>query len=643
MRYPGYNARAASLSAGLACSLLALGTAHAETLKLVGSAATTKPVEFNLVLPLRNAAALDKLVTQMNDNTSPIYHKWLTPQQFSEQFGPDAATVASVRKSFEAQGLTVVPGVRSLHVSGTARSVGKALGTSLAVGRMANGGQRMVAMSAPKLPAAAQQAGAFVVDFTSSVNVHHTLSNRVSQMPLAVGSPSNRTSTTGGYWYGDLKQAYQYPSYQTFITKNGAKQRLDGTGTTIGILMSSDVYDSDIDKVFNHEHFTTNSGQASNPKLFKRVYVDGGATTASDALDEASLDTQEALTGAPGSHVVLYDIPDLTDASIIDGYTQIIDDNEADIVSSSFGECELYYTAAYNGGADQTNILRYYHELFTQGNAQGITFLASSGDSAGLQCITPGYILNPGTPGQFIPGVSTPAADPAVTAVGGTNVVTNYKAGSLDSTYVNENAYSDPEIAYDVYDQGANVTGGRWGAGGGVSEIFAKPAYQQFVKSGSSSMRTLPDIGMQVGGCPGGIGVLPCNGGNDPLNGSGNTDRSYVIVAIEGSFYGLIGTSVSSPELAGATAMLIEQYGRMGNLNNYIYALGALQKLFGNNVNAPTTAFHRPIPGYNGVVTNTVPSSAYNYTVGNGTPIVYRYVGVPFAKPAGLPQTATNP
>ena len=76
---------------------------------------------------------------------------------------------------------------------------------------------------------------------------------------------------------------------------------------------------------------------------------------------------------------------------------------------------------------------------------------------------------------------------------------------------------------------------------------------------------------LQVGGCPGGIAKLPCNGGLNSINGNGNTERSYVIVAIDGKFYGLIGTSVSSPELAGATALLIEQYGRMGNLNHYIY------------------------------------------------------------------------
>lgn len=635
MRQSGSVTFSISLGAALATGLASLATASAATLSLVGEAAASRPVEFNVVLPLRNKAELNTLIRQMHDNTSPMFHQWLTPQQFSERFGPDAATVASVTKSFQARGLTVVAGTRSLHVSGTAAGVGSALHTSLAIGALPNGHQHLVATSALSMPAEAKQAGAFVVDFASSVNLMHPQSRRANMAPIPFSAPSNRTSTTGGYWYGDLKQAYQYPSYQTFISKNGKTQRLDGTGTTIGILMSSDVFDSDIDAMFNHEHFKANSGQASNPKLFKRVYVDGGATTDSNALDEVELDTQEALTGAPGSHVILYDIPDLSDQSIIDGYTRIIDDNESDIVSSSFGGCELPY-------AESAQILRYEHELYVQGNAQGISFLASSGDEAGLECPSENYV-DSGTAGVFVPSVSSPASDPNVTAVGGTNVVTKHTPGSLDSTYVGENGFSDPEIAYDIYGEGSNVSGGAWGAGGGVSTVFKKPLYQFLTNTGSNTARTLPDIGMQVGGCPGGIAVLPCNGGDNPLDGSGNTDRSYVMVAIQGAFYGLIGTSVASPELAGATAMLIEQYGRMGNLNYYIYGLGALQNVLGNNSSLPTTAFHRRIPGYNGVVTNHAQIRNYNFTTGNGTPIVYRYVAAPFATPAGLPQTASNP
>lgn len=618
----------------ITCIAIVTIHAHATTIHVTAAVASTQPVGFDVILPLRDSAGLEALLKAQHDPASPSFHQWITPQQFAGRFGPTAASLSRVAASFSSQGLAVETHSRSLHVSGSAALVSKILGTSLLRGTLTSGHSRMVTASAPRLPAAAAEAGAVVLDFAQNTREAHMFARRVNGSEIPSTAPRNRKSTTGGYWFTDLKQAYQYPSYQTEVTVGGKQKRLDGSGTTIGILMSSDILDSDVKTMFDHEQFSQNAGVA-DPKLFKRVYVNGAAGTSSDALDEASLDVQESLTGAPGSHVVLYDIPDLSDQSIVSGYITIDEANEADVVSSSFGGCELGY-------AEDTYITNIEHELFEQGNAQGISFLASSGDEAGLECPTANYVLD-GTAGKFVPGVSTPAADSNVTAVGGTNMVTTHSTTSLDSSYVGENAWSDPEVPYDLYGLGATVSGGVWGAGGGLSTIFARPAYQTLSVTGSNTRRALPDIGMQVGGCPGGISVLPCNGGDRPIDGSGNTERSYVYVAISGQFVGLIGTSVSSPELAGATALLVEQYGRMGNLNPYIYAASALQALRGNQSTQATTMFHRAIPGYNGVVSNSALGPNFNYTTGVGTPIVYRYVGAPNAQPAGLPQTPSNP
>jgi subtilase family serine protease len=233
-----------------------------------------------------------------------------------------------------------------------------------------------------------------------------------------------------------------------------------------------------------------------------------------------------------------------------------------------------------------------------------------------------------------------------VTAVGGTNLVTVYKPGSLASQYATENAWSDPEIPYDPYGLGANVSGGVWGAGGGVSAMWPAPAYQSLVATGYTG-RAVPDIGMQVGGCPGGISVLNkktmfCDGNNNPNDGDGNTDRSYGIFAIAvgdgGGFFGFIGTSLSSPEFAGALALLIEQNGRMGNVNEYLYQIAAKQAKSGK----VATYLHTGIPGFNGLIQSNI-SATYNASTGIGTPIVTSVVGVPSATQAGTPQTLSNP
>jgi subtilase family serine protease len=372
------------------------------------------------------------------------------------------------------------------------------------------------------------------------------------------------------------------------------------------------------------------------------------------------------LGGAPGANVSQVSIPDLTDQHILDAYDYVIGDacnlstgvcvlptsTPFDIVSSSFGGCEQTYLPAYNNGADFTYILQIYDTLLSIGSLEGVTWLASSGDEAALLCPSNTYLFgNPNA--KFVLGVSNPSDDPNITSVGGGNLITSYTPGSYVSTYVQENGFGDPEIPYDPYGLGTNVSGGYWGAGGGLSVIFAQPSYQTLVNTGSSTARTQPDVGMMVGGCPAGISKLPCG-----------PDRSYVIVTIGGSRYGFIGTSVSSPEFAGALALLVESLstkgapgsGRIGIANFALYAAGATQIAAGGaTAPAADQFYHMNIPGYDGYYTVTS-GQGYNYIYGNGSPDVrhlfnfinYGYTGVaanPFATsaPAGTPRTSTNP
>ncbi|MEJ0047199.1 MAG: protease pro-enzyme activation domain-containing protein, partial [Rhodospirillales bacterium] len=628
------------MAAGFGCTVLA-GAATAATtgLTIVGKPEAASAVSFEVALPLRNTDKLEALLKAQHDPASPQYHRWLTPAQFGAQFGPDAASVNRVAAALRARGLNVQTHTRSLHVSGSASLVENTLGTHLQFARSLTGarGHRVVTDSALRLPTELSAAGATVMSFGE--REMHVMS-RVASGKL---NPYNRNGPDGGYWYNDLKQAYQYPSYQTMVTVNGNTQRLDGTGATIGVLMSSDYLPSDVKAMFDHEQFSTNAG-VPDPTLFKDVAINGGGGLFGGAFDEVSLDTQEEITGAPGAHVILYDIPDLSDDSVFGGYVTAIEANEVDLISASFGGCETTNFPKYNNGQDFRGILRAYHELFLQGNAQGITFLASSGDEAGKVCPNVAYFK--GEPAHYVPGVSWPADDPNVTGVGGTNVVTVYEPGSLNSAYAGENAWLDQEFPNDPYGFGENVNGAVWGAGGGVSSMWPAPSYQSLVTT-TTTKRADPDVGMQVGGCPNGasdynakLGV--CNGKNSPKNGYGNTDRSSVAVAIAvgqgGGFFGLIGTSVASPEFAGAMALLIEQQGRMGNLNEYLYRKAAQQAKQG----APVKFFHTNIPGYNGVIQTNV-NATYSFSTGVGTPVVKALVGAGAAAAAGLPRTPSNP
>lgn len=578
--------------------------------------AATQPVTFEVFLPLRNRPALDALLRDQQRPGAPSYHQWLTPSQFALQFGPSAQDMATARATLSSQGFSITAQhTRSFQVSATVSAVQRSFGTTLSRATFSNGTTRIVPNTSPTLPASLQAQGATAVMFSGRPPLHS------NGRYAANADPSNRSSVAGGYWFTDLKQAYDYPSYQA--TANG--KRLDGTGVSVAILMSNDVLDSDTAIVFNHEKFTAITGKPV--PTIQRVLIDGGAPFDPSASFESSLDVQTVLGGAPGAAVTLVNTPDLSDKSIIDGYLYIIESNQYDIVNSSFGGCELFYTAAYNGGQDYTGLLALYDDLFKQGNAQGITFVASSGDEGGLSCPDTNYFAGTG-PSRFVPSIQFPSDSPSVTGVGGGNLLTSFRTPpTLRSTYVSENALGDPEIAYDPYNFGANVAGGFWGAGGGISVYFPKPDYQALVNTGSPTFRTTPDVGMLVGGCPGGIALIPCG-----------PNRSYVIIAIGGQLAGVIGTSVSSPEFVSAAALFIENTGkRVGNLNPYLYSVAAQQNAGG------LAAFNRAIPGFDGKWSNAAPAGGYSYLAGNGTPKVRALFGMQTLPAAGDPQTASNP
>ena len=584
--------------------------------------APSATVDFEVFLPLRDPVGLASLVAAQQIPGSASYHHWLTPAQVAARFGPTPASVARVRATLATAGLTVTAAhSRSLHVSGPAAVVNALFQTRLTVASRPEGGQRLVAATPLDLPGALRAEGVIIPAFADLPE------RRSHWRASASAGVDNRNGPNGPYNFDDLKQAYDYPSYRS-ILPNG--DRLDGTGVSVAVVMETDALDSDIAAMFNGEKFTATTGRP--PPTITHVPIDGGAAfNAGGGSVEASLDVQQVLGGAPGATVTLLSLPNLSDQSVIDAYIYIIDHNTFDIVSSSFGGCELIYTKAYNNGVDYTSILQLFHELFVQGNAEGITFIASSGDSGGLGCPNVSYFSGVGV-ARFIPGVESPASDPAVTAVGGGNLgTTALTAPRLTSKYRSENGNGDPEVPYDPYGLGRSVKSGFWGAGGGVSTIFAEPPYQASVTAQVG--RVVPDVGMHVGGCPSGLAVTPCGGG-----------RSATIVTVAGVPLAVIGTSVAAPEFAGATALYVEFAGqRVGNLNAFLWGLGGAQNALGGvDATASSQFFHKKINGYDGTwrETSVVP---FGFIHGNGSPDVRTLFGMTGFAAAGDPQTASNP
>jgi subtilase family serine protease len=447
-----------------------------------------------------------------------------------------------------------------------------------------------------------------------------------------------------------MNEAYVFPSFTTKVAPVGsiAPAQITGLGATIGIVISSVISQADLARSFDS---TVSAGSASDVQNFAgtttvpvpTVTIDavlggsGAFNAATNDAAEASLDTQMSLGTAPGAKEVLYDMPDLSDASIVAAYTQVDEENRVDVVSSSFGECELDFTAAANGGVDFTGILQTFHSLFAQGNAQGITFVASSGDNGAVPCTSTAFDNNPSNGTKFVLGVENPASDPSVTAVGGTNLQVSATPTPNDNTYVSENANFDPRVPalFTVGSDTFTVGNNTWGSGGGYSIIFAKPSYQSLVSTGSTTQRAVPDVSLMMGGCP----------GDADLNAQDCTvlPRSAAIVWIGGVPNLLIGTSSASPQMAGVLALDIELQGsRLGDINQQIYKLAALQTSASAKTASLSQFFHRSITGNNNGFTVS-PGQAYSTVLGNGTLIVKNFLQLSGAPAAGAPSTPSNP
>jgi subtilase family serine protease len=125
---------------------------------------------------------------------------------------------------------------------------------------------------------------------------------------------------------------------------------------------------------------------------------------------------------------------------------------------------------------------------FTSAAAAGITVLGSSGDGGTANSsFTP--VKNPTT--FPFPTVEWPASDPLVTGVGGTYLCTDPVTGtSVDVTDPPANCQNQ-----------TNREVGWIASGGGFSHVFARPAYQDALPTGSTpigTMRGVPDVAYQA-------------------------------------------------------------------------------------------------------------------------------------------------
>ncbi len=438
----------------------------------LGPAPARMPVRLAVVLAYRNENQLQALLAAQEDAASPLAGRYLTQQQFLDAFAPSAATYAAVERDFATRGFTIERTYANrtvLDVAAPAAIVERTFGTELhrasALGRSGYAN-----VSAAFLPAELRERVAGVVGF-DSVGVLHTANHRGAAQKNALGPPLQGPDT--GFSPFALAGAYDLP----------VQHGKDGLGQSAAVVIDADFLDTDLAR-FLKEFGETRTGPATT-----RIPIDGGPKPPmnGDSL-EASLDVEAIVGTAPGTSLYVYEASSLAYATILDTYNQVVSDNRAGVVNSSFGGCETE--------TSPSNYPQMAEKIAQQGAALGVVFAASTGDFGTYACTFPG-------PG----GVSTPASSPSFVAVGGTTLV--LKANG----------------AY-------NLEFGWNGSGGGVSALFARPSYQKGLRGALGKFRNLPDVGFD--GDPGsGMALYFRNRWSGPIGGTSLSSPLFAALCVE--------------------------------------------------------------------------------------------------------------
>src|SRR5699024_1458256 len=97
----------------------------------VGPHALDANITLTIGLKLRNWQKLKAVLQQMQNPASPQYHHWLTPTEFTRQYGPTKEQVAQVVQFLKNRGITVkdVSSNRILiHTEATTETYDRAFG-----------------------------------------------------------------------------------------------------------------------------------------------------------------------------------------------------------------------------------------------------------------------------------------------------------------------------------------------------------------------------------------------------------------------------------------------------------------------------------------------------------------------------------
>jgi kumamolisin len=439
--------------------------------------------------------------------------------EFAELYGADPADIQAVADYAAEEGLSVSgsdAARRVVMLSGRLADLSRAFGAELKLYHL--GGHtyrcRSGSLSIPADLADVIE-GIFGFDQRPQARTRFRVS-QTAAMPAAAAATS--------YSPPQVAQLYRFPQGAT------------GAGQTIALIELGGGYQqSDLDSFF--------SGLGIAPPLVTAISVDGAtnqpAGDPNSADGEVLLDIEVAGSVAPGADIAVYFGPNTTQG-FLDAITTAVHDqaNHPDVISISWGGAESTWTS---------QAMQSYDQAFQDAVALGVMVCTASGDDGSNDDQTDGQAH-----------VDFPSSSPNVLSCGGT---------TLESS----NGTIESEV---VWNDGA----GNGASGGGVSEVFPLPAYQESA-----------NVPVSVNSGFAGRGVPDVAGDADPNTG-------YNVV-VDGQSLVFGGTSAVAPLWAGLIALLNQQIGKsVGFLNTALY--GTLSSSGFNDIVSGNNGAYSAGPGW---------------------------------------------
>jgi subtilase family serine protease len=573
--------------------------------RLGGSLAASKQLQLTVALQPRDPSGLQSFATAVSTPGSPNFRHYLSVSQFAQTYGATASQISAVQSTLRSEGLTVgapMANHLTLSVSGTAAQVQQAFSTKLSQVTLASGRSAYANTNAPTLAPNIAGDVQGVIGLNNLVveqpeglaPAHSGPALRSSSKPNVVTGgpqPCSQASQTaagnpGGYTADTIAAAYNFSAmYQAGDL---------GAGQTVALYELEPVNPADI-SAYEQCYQTAPS--------VSEVNVDSApAFAAGDDDGEAALDIEQVIGLAPKANILVYQAPN-TGAGAIDEYNAIVSQDQAKVVSSSWGECEA--DALIGGAAAVTE----ENTLFQEAAAQGQTIYVASGDTGSAACSQ----ANPSDTGL---SVQDPSSQPFATGVGGTTLFT-VVSGNLFLWSPGDT------VDQSVWNEGTpNGPGKASASTGGISLHWAMPSYQ----SGAAS--SVGVINPDSSSTP--CGQAPFCREVPDVSADADPDSGYVVITSGsgGQSLGIIGgTSAAAPLWAAYTALVNDEAAcrslTIGFANPALYQIAS--SAYASNISDVSLA--NPLTGFanndalqaNGGLFPV--TAGYDMTTGLGTPI----------------------